>query len=149
MLIKSLSTFFPPVATSIIQICLMFKPTVIYFNGNFVEIFYTFSISFVNQNPKVSPSVVSNPIAQKQCVCKMLIKLHQLIPRCLLVLQDYMVVKHELKPPNALISQLSVLSFIITVKKMSVVSDFVNYDFLWTIQYNMMSTVINHLTLIF
>lgn len=58
----------------------------IYFNGNFVEIFYTFSISFVNQNPKVSPSVVSNPIAQKQCVCKMLIKLHQLIPRCLLVL---------------------------------------------------------------
>lgn len=28
-----------------------------------------------------------------------------------------MVVKHELKPPNALISQLTVLSFIITVKK--------------------------------
>lgn len=29
----------------------------------------------------------------------------------------YMVVKHELRPPDALISQLSVLSFIITVKK--------------------------------
>lgn len=28
-----------------------------------------------------------------------------------------MVVKHELRPPNALISQLSVLSFIITVEK--------------------------------
>lgn len=56
-----------------------------------------------------------------------------------------MVVKHELKPPNALISQLSVLSFIITVKKMSVVSDFFQLRFF----VNMMSTVINHLTPIF